>query len=67
MAYKREFNVLRFKLLQKGRTRWQLGKLMSTANSGTTYKRCTIGRMREAWLEWSEETRTYCEQIARTR
>lgn len=64
MAYERESNLLRFKLIQKGRTRWQMGKLLSAAHPGNDYRRCTIGRMRETWLEWSEDQRKWCERLA---
>jgi hypothetical protein len=65
MAYEREANTLRFAMLKKGRTRWQVGRLMRTAHPGHDYRRCTIGQMRKAWLDWSEETRKTCERLAK--
>ena len=37
---------------------------MRAAHPGHDYRRCTIGQMKETWLNWSEETRKACERLA---
>ena len=65
MADEREAALVRFNLLKKGRPRWQMGRLMRIAHPGHDYRRCTIGRLKEVWFEWSEDKRKHCEQVAR--